>query len=121
MSDANTITCNGDVLSSQPGMNDRRPLVPFEYNSDEELKLWVPTPLREGDPVYCCGVIVGTFHGDNNKPSGSWLNIAPTEELPPKLAEKYRRMRTVKAGLPVGLAEPNAIPQSDTNTPTPGK
>jgi hypothetical protein len=47
---------------------DGRPFVPKDEDKPLESLLWIPNPPRDGDPVYCRGVLVGTFHGDDSQP-----------------------------------------------------
>lgn len=56
---------------------DARPLGRIEGFG--EVEILVPQPPREGDPLYCEGVAVGTYGGDH-------LRVNPPHALPPALA-----------------------------------
>ena len=70
--------------------DDGRPFVRERGEPDDELALWMPEPPRHGDPVYCCGVRVGTVYGDLTRPGEGGVETVPTREMPPKLAEHAR-------------------------------
>jgi len=38
-------------------------------------------PRGDGDPVYCGGIRIGTFHG-KNLPGGWYIDLVPSRELP---------------------------------------
>src|SRR5262245_11386047 len=55
---------------------------------DAGVELWVPEPPRDGDPVYCRGVCVGTVRGDLRKAGEGRLDLAATEHFTPEVAAK---------------------------------
>lgn len=75
----------GGALTSDDG----RPLVCLD-KVPSEASLWLPNPPREGDPAYCCGQRVGTFHGDGSKPGEWYIDIVPTKDMPPDIAAHFR-------------------------------
>jgi hypothetical protein len=79
--------------------DDGRPVVREQGELDDELALWMPEPPRDGDPVYCCGVRVGTVHGDLTRPGEGCVETVPTRELPPKLAA-HTRAKAAQGGAP---------------------
>jgi hypothetical protein len=75
---------------------DGRPMVLFEQFPDtsspswKDLDYWVPSPVKNGDPVYSQGVRIGTFRGDLN---GKWYILTfPLSELPSTVAENLKAM-----------------------------
>jgi hypothetical protein len=55
----------------------------------DEIAQWMPQPPLDGDPVYCCGVRVGTFHGIHLL--GEWyIETVPTREMPAEFAAHVR-------------------------------
>ena len=71
---------------------DGRPYAPDPDEPDAELAFWQPSPARDGDAVYCCGVRVGTFHGEDGKAGGWWIDTVPTRDMPPNLAAQFLAM-----------------------------
>lgn len=71
---------------------DGRKFVRFDNEPDEEIALWLPSPARDGDPLYCCGVQVGRFGGEEGVPGGSYVQTVETAKMPPKLAAHFRAM-----------------------------
>lgn len=92
---------------------DGRPFT-SDQEPDDEAALWTPDPPRDGDPVYCCGVRVGTFSGDCQKPGGWYIETVPTCEMPSKLAQKVRlahRLATAWIGkVGEGIPDPTEVP-----------
>lgn len=72
---------------------DGRLFVRDQDEADDELAWWKPEPIREGDFVYCCGQKIGVFNGDPSIPGGWYIQVAPTAELPAKMAERLRSPR----------------------------
>jgi hypothetical protein len=70
---------------------DGRPFVRHREGKPPELTLWRPDPPREGDPIYCCGVRVGTFHGTLPDSASWYIVTVPTAEMPPTLAAHVRQ------------------------------
>jgi hypothetical protein len=70
---------------------DGRPFVRDRNEPDDEAAEWMPDPPRDGDPVYCCGKQIGTFHGDYSRPDEWYIETVPSAEMPPKLAAKALR------------------------------
>ena len=66
---------------------DGRPFV-RQGEGNEHSALWLPDPPRDGDPVYCAGVRVGTFHGQYREPGGWYVETVSTGEMPPELAAR---------------------------------
>jgi hypothetical protein len=63
-----------------------RPFVRDPDEPNDELALWMPEPPRDGDPVFCSGVRVGTFRGDCARSGGWYIDTVPTAQMPPALA-----------------------------------
>jgi hypothetical protein len=55
-----------------------------------ELALQAIGSPKDGDAVYCHGVRVGTFHGNYSKPGEWYIDVLPSKEQPPELAERLQ-------------------------------
>ncbi len=78
---------------------DGRPFVRDDTAADD-LAMWAPEPPRDGDPVLCCGVRVGTFHDNGeSRPdySDKYLEMVPTKEMPAALAAHTRERINTKS------------------------
>jgi hypothetical protein len=75
---------------------DGRPLVSRKWG---EAIIWQPSPMRNGDPVYCQGVQVGTIRGTpppegppvhrdaHGLPTWDWyIEAVPVKDMPAELA-----------------------------------
>lgn len=60
---------------------DGRPFVPRDEGKPLESLLWMPKPPRDGDPVYCRGVLSGTVHGDDGKSDAGNIMAEPMGDL----------------------------------------
>jgi hypothetical protein len=76
---------------------DGRPYRPQTWA--EGVVVWVPDPPKDGDPIYCEGVVAGKFCGDTSRAgercghsrlAGWHFETRRTSELPQKLAEYLR-------------------------------
>lgn len=73
---------------------DGRPFIRDPHRKTGDPVFWWPDPPRDGDPVFCMGVRIGTFHGEYLNTStafGHWyIRLAPTADMPAKLAAHVR-------------------------------
>lgn len=80
--------------------DDGRPYV--VHGGDKgDATFFVPEPPREGDDVYCCGIVVGEVWGDLTTPGQGCILTRPWTELPPALVERCKASRA-KVNAPSG-------------------
>src|SRR5579872_5230483 len=68
-------------------------------------ELWAPDPPRDGDPVYCRGFKVGTFHGEYRTVECAaglvcqhWsVTTVATADMPPDVAAVMLATRSVRS------------------------
>jgi hypothetical protein len=88
--------------------DDGRPFVRDPKEPDDDLALWMPSPVRHDDPIYCCGVVVGHFHGTDDSGDGysnGCVCLVPTRDMPPKLAAWMRSKSSPITRPAVGVGE----------------
>jgi hypothetical protein len=59
----------------------------------------MPEPPKDGDPVYCCDIRVGTFHGPRGGRLGGrdcYISTVPTAEMPPALRDHFSKLFSVQ-------------------------
>jgi hypothetical protein len=73
---------------------DGRPYFREVGDADDPLALWLPSPPRHGDAVYCQGVQVGTVRGDLTTPGGGCIEALPSAQMPARVAAHVRATST---------------------------